>query len=309
MILFIFCPESNISLQYSYSVKLSSTYNNTYANSKIRRILMTEINNEHGFRDPFAVEAETLNAFRENGAILLKSVFGEPWISNLRVSADRSLSLSDNYFHRQRVWERDDTCREYCLNSSAPAIAAALMESSKANLLYDQVFAKTAGDPATPWHNDLPYWPVRNGRAITIWLALDPIRFNAGPLEFIAGSHLWEKWYQPFTVEKDGSQAAFYKGTETTFEPLPDFESERAGHKILCWEMEPGDAMAFDGMIVHAAKANTSPAVRRGYAVRYTGDGMIYHSAGEVNPIIINSHLKDGQPLDSDQYPVVHFRK
>ena len=272
--------------------------------------MLTEIRDEHDLtRAPFAVQPETLSAYQEDGAILLKSVFGEPWITDLRDSADRSLGQSDNYFHRQRVWESDDACREYCLNSSAPAIAATFMESTKVNVLYDQVFAKTAGDPATPWHNDLPYWPVRNGSAITVWLALDPIKFNAGPLEFIAGSHLWEKWYQPFTVKKDGSQAAFYEGTDQVFEPLPDFETERDKHKILCWEMEPGDVMLFDGMIVHGAKANTSPAMRRGYAVRYTGDGMTYHTDGEVNPIIVNPHLKDGQTLDSDQYPAVHFRK
>ena len=259
--------------------------------------------------DPFTVQPEALRAYHEDGAILLKSVFGEPWISDLRVSADRTLSQSDNYFHRQRVWENDDVCREFCLNSSAPAIAAAFMGSSKINLLYDQVFAKTAGDPATPWHNDLPYWPVRNGRAITLWLALDAIRFNSGPLEFVAGSHLWKKWYQPFTVEKDGRQAAFYEDTESAFEPLPDFEAERNKHRILCWEMDPGDVIVFDGMTVHGAKANNSAVMRRGYAVRFTGDGMTYHSDKEVNKIIVNPHLKDGQPLDSDQYPAVHFRE
>ncbi len=256
-------------------------------------------------QEAFPLRSETLSAYKNDGAVLLKSVFEERWISDLRRSADRSLRQSDNYFHRQRVWENDRACHEFCLSSEAPSIAAAFMESSKVNLLYDQVFAKTAGDPATPWHNDLPYWPVRNGPAITVWLALDPIRFDAGPLEFIAGSHLWEKWYQPFTVEEDGSQAEFYEGTESSFDPLPDFEAQRVEHEILCWEMEPGDVMLFDGMIVHGAKANTSPAVRRGYAVRYTGDGMTYHSDGEVNPIIINPQLKDGQSLDSDQYPAV----
>ncbi len=272
--------------------------------------MLVEIMGENGSNcDPFAVPPDAYSAYHEDGAVLLKSVFGEPWISDLRDSADRSFSQSDNYFHRQRVWESDDACRDFCLNSSAPAIAASFMDSSKVNLLYDQVFAKSAGDPATPWHNDLPYWPVRNGRALTVWLALDRIGFNAGPLEFIAGSHLWEKWYQPFTVEKDGSQADFYEGTETAFEPLPDFEAERTQHKIVCWEMEPGDAIVFDGMTVHGAKANSSAGMRRGYAVRYTGDGMTYHSDGEVNPIIVNPHLKDGQSLDSDQYPAVHFRR
>ncbi len=254
-----------------------------------------------------AVQQSKLDAYQADGAVLLKSVFKEPWISALRDSTDRSLSQSENYFHRQRVWEHDEVCRDFCLDSDAPALAAAFLNSAKVNLLYDQVFAKSSGDPATPWHNDLPYWPVRNGKALTVWLALDAIKFDAGPLEFIAGSHLWDKWFQPFTVVNDGSVDDFYEGTETGFDPLPDFETERNQHRILCWEMDPGDVMIFDGMIVHAARPNSSPAVRRGYAVRYTGEGMTYHSDAEINPIIINPELQDGQILDSDQYPAIHF--
>ncbi len=255
----------------------------------------------------FTVEQSILESYLKDGAVLLQSIFKEPWITALRESADRSLSQSDNYFHRQRVWESDETCRNFCLNSVAPALAATFMNSSKVNLLYDQVFSKTAGDPATPWHNDLPYWPVRNGKALTVWLALDDIRFDSGPLEFIAGSHSWDKWFQPFTTVDDGSVEDFYAGTDGEYDPLPDFESERDQHQILCWEMKPGDAIIFDSMSVHSARANTSSAVRRGYAVRYTGEGMTYQSHAEINPIIVNPNLQDGQFLDSKQYPAVQF--
>ena len=257
--------------------------------------------------DLYVVQQVDLDTYKEDGAVLLNSVFDESWIDELRQSADRALSQSENYFHRQRVWENDKICREYCLNSAAVSLAAAFLESAKVNLLYDQVFSKSAGDPATPWHNDLPYWPVRNGSALTIWLALDPINFDSGSLEFIAGSHSWDKLYQPFTTVSDGSVERPYKGTEDAFEPLPNFDAERDQHRILCWEIEPGDVLIFDSMIVHGARANSSPAVRRGYAVRYTGDGMTYYSAGEINKIITNSHLQDGQVLDSDQYPVIHL--
>ena len=253
------------------------------------------------------VKQSILDTYKQEGAVLLKAQFDESWITALRESADRSLSQSENYFLRQRVWEQDEACRDFCLHSAAPALAATFLESSTVNLLYDQVFAKTAGDPATPWHNDLPYWPVRNGKALTVWLALDPIKFNAGPLEIIAGSHLWDKWFQPFTTAQDGSAKQFYEGTETGYDPLPDFETERNRHRLLCWEMEPGDVIIFDGMSVHGAKANTSTGVRRGYAVRYTGEGMTYHSDTEINRIIVNPSLQDGQKLDSAQYPAIYF--
>ncbi len=256
----------------------------------------------------YAVRQSDLDAYRQNGAVLLKSVFSQAWIHALRESADKALSQSENYFRRQRVWEYDDTCREYCLNTSAPAIAAALMNCVKVNLLYDQVFTKNAGNPATPWHNDLPYWPVRNGRAATVWLALDPIGLNSGPLEFIAGSHSWNQMYQPFTTVNDGSVEADYKGAENQFVPMPDFDVERDRHTVLCWEMQAGDVLVFDAMIVHGARNNSSSAVRRGYAVRYTCDSMTYHRGAEVNPRITNPNLLDGQPLDSDQYPAIRFR-
>ncbi len=261
--------------------------------------------NGHSSTDSYAVQQADIDAFNVDGAVLLKSVFSEHWISRLRESTDRALSMSENYFWRQRVWEQDAACRDFCIDSLAAALAATFLNSGKVNLLYDQVFAKTAGDPATPWHNDLPYWPVRNGRAVTVWLALDPIRFDSGPLEFVAGSHLWDKWYRPFTTGDDGSQQEFYASTEV-YEPLPDFEAERGRHRILCWEMDAGDVIIFDAMAVHSARPNTSTAVRRGYAVRYTGDGMTYQSAAEINPFIINPQLKDGQPLDSDQFPIAH---
>ena len=203
--------------------------------------MLTDIQKEQNLlRNTFAVQSDTLNSYLTDGAILLESVIDESILSKLRTSINHSLELVDSYFHRQRVWEHDEACREFCLDSVAPAIAATFLQSSKINLLYDQVFAKVAGDPATPWHNDLPYWPVRNGKALTVWLTVDPIKFDAGPLEFIAGSHLWDKWFQPFTVVKDGSQADYYEGTDGKFDPLPDFESERDKHKILCWEMVPG---------------------------------------------------------------------
>ena len=268
-----------------------------------------KINNNGSAADAYLVRASDLKTFTSDGAVLLKSVFDAHWVECLRESADQSLKMSDKYFWRQMVWQKDETCREFCINSLASALAAAFLDSEKVNLLYDQVFAKTGGDPATPWHNDLPYWPVRNGRALTIWLALDPINFGSGPLEFIAGSHLWDKWFQPFTTTIDGSQTKFYDGTESLFEPLPDFESDRSRYRILCWEMEPGDVIVFDGLAVHCARPNVTNSVRRGYAVRYTGDNMTYLSNGEINPFLVNPQLKDGQTLDSDQFPVAHLAK
>ena len=76
-----------------------------------------------------------------------------------------------------------------------------ILESSfveKVNLFYDQLFAMRPGsDTPTPWHNDLPYWPLTGRQAMTVWLALDRIVEENGALEFIRGSHLWDLQYEP----------------------------------------------------------------------------------------------------------------
>jgi len=254
------------------------------------------------------VDEPTITAFNRDGAVLLKSIIADPVLTRLRASSDAAMSQSDNYFRRQRVWEYDDACREYCLDSKASQLASEFLNSVKVNLLYDQVFAKQPHALATPWHNDQPYWPVRGGPVLTVWLALDPIKFNSGPLEFIAGSHNWNRWFQPFVTKNDGSPDSFYEETDENFEPLPDFESERDQHEILCWEMDAGDLLVFHALVVHGARENSSTNMRRGYAVRYTGDGVTYHTGAEVNPRIINPSLKDGQLLDSEQYPVAYAR-
>ena len=250
------------------------------------------------------VDRSTLAAFERDGAIRLEAVIADAVVAALRDSVDAACAQSENYFRRQRVWEYDPVCRDYCLDSAAAQLAAMLMRSNKVNLLYDQVFAKAAAGPATPWHNDLPYWPVRGGPVISVWLALDAVKFESGALEFIAGSHRWNRWFQPFMTQNDGSVDAVYAGTDAIFEPLPDFEAERDQHTILCWEMAPGDVLVFDALVVHGARANRSGGIRRGYAVRYAGDGATYHTSAEVNPRITNPTLQQGQALDSAQYPV-----
>ncbi|MDH3716171.1 MAG: phytanoyl-CoA dioxygenase family protein [Gammaproteobacteria bacterium] len=256
---------------------------------------------------PDLVDSVTLDAFERDGAVLVQSLVDAPVLARLRTATDAALSQSENYFRRQRMWESDPVCRDFCLHSFAPLVAAQLLSTRKINLLYDQVFAKEAGAVATPWHNDQPYWPVR-GPAMTLWLALDGVPFAGGSLEFIAGSHKWDRWFQPFVTGNDGGVDAPYEATDGLFEPLPDFDCERDQHTVLCWEMEPGDVIAFHAMVVHGARANSSKQVRRGYAVRYTGEGATYHVGPGVNPRITNDTLRPGQQLDSAQYPVAYRR-
>ena len=44
---------------------------------------------------------------------------------------------------------------------------------------------------------------------------------------------------------------------------------------------------------------------RRGYAVRYTGDDVVYDTRVGTNEHLRSSAHRDGDPLDSERYPLV----
>ena len=72
-------------------------------------MLTNTVENHKPPGDLYVVQQVDLDTYKEDGAVLLNSVFDESWIDELRQSADRALSQSENYFHRQRVWENDKT--------------------------------------------------------------------------------------------------------------------------------------------------------------------------------------------------------
>ncbi len=257
----------------------------------------------------YTITQQHRELFHEKGAILLPSVVNDEQLTILQRAADQSLAKSENYFHRLRVWEDDPTLKSFCLDSQAPEIIAQLLETNRVNLFYDQVFTKEPGTAApTPWHNDLPYWPIRGPGVVTFWLALDHIVADSGALELIAGSHRWDRWFQPFQAALDGGVAGTYPTTDSYFEPLPDFDADRDNLEILRWEMNPGDVIVFHGLTVHGARGNISSSKRRrGYAIRYAGADVRYYHGPANNPRLVNPELHHGDRLDSGQYPVAYM--
>ena len=143
---------------------------------------------------------------------------------------------------------------------------------------------------------------------MTLWIALDPVTRENGALEFIRGSHKWDRWFQPFRANDTGGAAVDQPTPNPKFEPLPDFESERDQHDIISWNMEPGDVLAFHAMTMHGAMGNSSVTQRRrGYAIRYTGYDATYYADDYIRrPKLSSTYLKTGDPMDSPEFPVVY---
>lgn len=269
----------------------------------------------------YATSTEQQEAFERDGAILLPGVVGEDWLDRLRAAIERDIADPGPHYHgyqsepdkgafhgNMRLWEADADFRDYCLNGPLPELAATMLNSDRVNLLYDQLFVKEPGaSNPTRWHNDQPYWPVAGWPVMSFWLALDPVTRDSGAVEFVRGSHKWDRWFQPETFAK-GANSGYEKNEK--YEPIPDIDGNRDQYDFVIWDMAPGDVIAFHAMAVHGSSGNLrQDRRRRGYTVRYTGVGATYDPRPGTHKGIWNPALEPGAVMDSDQYPVVWPRQ
>lgn len=60
-----------------------------------------------------------------------------------------------------------------------------------ARLAQDQVWAKPPFAPPLVFHRDSPYFMFSPSDVVTVWVALDTMDDELGPLEYVKGSHKW----------------------------------------------------------------------------------------------------------------------
>ena len=121
-------------------------------------------------------------------------------------------------------------------------------------------------------------------------------------LEFVAGSHAQGTWYMPRGFFDDRPMV-FEEGT---FADVPDVEAHRDAHPIVGWELEPGDAVAFNMLTLHAAGGARHR--RRAFSVRLVGDDVRLaarpHPTSPSFPELAGA-LSPGDPLDHPLFPVL----
>jgi len=255
-------------------------------------------------------------AYERDGVVLLRGMLDRDWIDALRAGIDDDIARPGPHVHGYQteagkgrfhgnllLWQTHPTFRDYCLNSPLPALAAAMLRTDKVNLLYDQLFVKEPGaENPTPWHNDQPYWPVKGWGVISFWLALDPVTRESGAVEYVRGSHRWNRWYQPETFARGGFQ---YDRNEN-YAAMPDIEQARDQYDIVSWDMQPGDLLCFHALALHGSGGNARRDVRRrGYTVRYVDRDCTYDPRPGSSKVIWTDAIKPGDRMDCALYPVV----
>ena len=207
------------------------------------------------------VSDEQVEAFRRDGAVCIRGAFTPEEVAlvergierNLAEPSPRALVASrpddtgrfvEDFCNWDRIGEYERVIRE----SAAAGIAGRLMGASTVRLFHDHMLVKEPGTrQPTPWHQDQPYYNVDGSQTCSVWMPVDPVS-RAATLEFVAGSHLGP-WLMPRTF-MDGQAKWFPEGS---LADLPDVEADRSAFPIVGWALEPGDAVFFHMLALHAA--------------------------------------------------------
>ena len=125
---------------------------------------------------------DTKNYYNTNGVAVLRNVLDKKWLEPMWRAIDNVLqnpgpasieytpsNTKGRYYGDFFIWRKNETFKNFAFKSVLPEIAAKISESKKINFFYDQLLVKEPNTKEpTPWHHDLPYWPIRGQKIMTV---------------------------------------------------------------------------------------------------------------------------------------------
>jgi hypothetical protein len=111
------------------------------------------------------------------------------------------------------------------------------------------------------WHTDQQYWPWFRGGVFTLWIALEDVLPESGPVRLLAGSHRWPEG--TFTGDAFGQDL----GAQENAWRARLGEAEREALSLMDLTLPAGGVALFDGNLLHCSGPNTTGRARTGLAL------------------------------------------
>lgn len=269
---------------------------------------------------PNLIPDALIEDYARDGAVVIRGLLSPEEVATLRIGIDANLaqpspraivaSQPDDpgfFIEDFRCWQENEAYRRVIEHSALAAVAGRLTRSRAIRLYHDHMLTKEAGTrQPTPWHQDQPYYNVDGMQNVSFWIPVDPVS-RAATLEFAAGTHRGP-WLMPRTFMSQ--EARWFP--EGTLAELPDIDAGRQAqpptHRILGWALEPGDAVAFHMLTLHASGGVEPGRRRRVFSVRFLGDDMRHAPRPwKTSPDFpgLADELPAGAPLDHPLFPLL----
>ena len=243
--------------------------------------------------------------YQENGFVQVNNVLTPLELAAMQEEIDRIYTRGEGGIHthvagspyskvldqRVNIWRDNPVVRAYVTTPRFAEMARRLAGVSGVRLWHDQALLKQPGDSRpTPWHQDLPYWPMNEAGALSMWMALDDVDERNGAMSFIPGSQRVGALPGINLVDPQDIFAAVPKG-------------ELAGTTPVTATLRAGSCTFHDGLCFHYASANTTDRPRRAMVVIYMPDGTTFNGRGHI--VTKELGLRVGAPLQGELFPLL----
>ena len=254
--------------------------------------------------------------FQRDGAVCIRQLFRPDEIEQLRTGIELNLAAPSprakiasgandpgRFVEDFCNWRENPHYRRFIFDTTLAATAGRLMQSTTARLYHDHMLTKEPGTrQPTPWHQDQPYYNIEGRQNVSFWIPVDPVS-RASTLELVAGSHRGP-WLMPRSF-MDAQAKWFPQGS---LADLPDIDADRSRYKVLGWALEPGDAVCFHMLTLHASGGVGPGNRRRVYSVRLIGDDIRHAPRRwKTSPDFpgLTETLPAGAPMEHALFPVL----
>lgn len=276
---------------------------------------------ENGFiRLKDVLDTEVLTHFREVITNAVRQWSAEAFITQLsedcgvafadkmaglflhRIAAPVNDTYAQAFTQRMNLWRQQPAIEHLVRSKRLAALAADLMQVSGVRLYHDQALFKEAQGGYTPWHVDQFYWPLSNSNTITLWLPLQAVSADMGPLAFAAGSHR----ATPEQSEQAENLAISEQSEQQLAQLMQEFDYVEA-------PFDPGEVSFHSGWTCHRANGNNTTATRAAFTIIYMQDSISMitpqHRNHAMDAKMWLPGIEPGQPAASPINPVLFSRK
>jgi len=235
-------------------------------------VMTTELLQE--LHAPFSLTKEQVDFFQLNGFIKLKQVLSPALLQYInevittevakqhteRIALEERDTYGKAFLQVMNLWTKSAAVKEIVFSKRLASIATSLMQVTGVRMYHDQALFKEPGGGFTPWHADQYYWPLSTDKTVTVWIPLQKIELNMGPLEFSAKSQCLEEG-RTLQISDDSEAVIQQKLT------LKDFEK-------VVEPFDLGELSYHMGWVFHRAGPNTTDQMRKVMTIIYMDKEM-----------------------------------
>ncbi len=213
---------------------------------------------------------ETVERYGAEGVIVLRNYFATETVRTIAAELDGYI---DDTLTRltEAFWSKEADGRTLCglfwMNIFRPLFAEMFdsptqmetierLTSWQPRSFFAEAFMKPARcvDTISP-HQDIAYSAVSPHQQATIWAPIDAVRADKGAVCYLAG------WHQSGLFDHGQSSLA---GSSLVLD-RPE------GYHVLQFDLDPGDVLVHDGLVMHDSGPNLTEHPRRALAFCYRG--------------------------------------